>query len=81
MYDPYVYGPEEIESFLREGREKGASHLVIGIDRFDYNEWHEFVIGVLDAAIRRLHKPEEMQEVYEIYDIATGKKSRYKGGC
>lgn len=80
MYDPYVYNPGEIKSLLKEGKEKGASHLIIGIDRFDYNEWHKFVINEpLETAIKKYHKPEEMQEVYAIYEIETGKKTEYKG--
>jgi hypothetical protein len=62
---------QDIKRWLKEGKEKGASHVIIALDTFDHDNYPVFVfphentrecVGILGS--------ESMQSVDEIYDLS-----------
>lgn len=58
-----------IREWIERGQEKGASHLVVWVDTFDWEDYPVFCDSVEDA--RREHKRsgDNMQRVEEVYNL------------
>ena len=62
---------EEIEVWVAKGSEKGATHVIIACDTFDYENYPVFVMpgqNVVEETARIRGK--SMQRVNEVYDLA-----------
>ncbi|MBI4450107.1 hypothetical protein HY634_03545 [Candidatus Uhrbacteria bacterium] len=62
---------EEIRGWLREGKDKGATHVIVACDEFDGEDYPVFVMPGEDVAQRAaaLDGP-NMQKVMEVYDLS-----------
>ena len=61
----------DIKRWLERGKARGASHLVIVVDTFDYEDYPVYVMpGENVRATREKFDGPNMQKVMEIYDIS-----------
>ena len=61
---------EEIKSWLDRGKEKGASHVIVATDTFDWEDYPVFVQPgqSAEAEVTRL-RGQSMTKVMEAYDL------------
>jgi len=68
---------EEIREWLKEGIEKGASHVIVVCDTFSYEYYPVFVYPTEDVAeIVKHYRAASMQRVEEIYDLSLPLESQ-----
>lgn len=65
----------EIEAWYGEGESKGASHMIIACDSFDYED---YAIFVMPGSNPRDHMPSNGDKVMECYSFALGWESQSK---
>ena len=62
---------EDVQRWLEEGKEKGATHLIVACDTFDYENYPVFVMPGESCEKRGEEaKASRMQSVDEVYDLA-----------
>ncbi len=62
---------EEIRDWLHEGRQKGATHVIVVCDTFDSGDYPVFVMPGEDVAERAVEfDGQNMQKVMEVYDLS-----------
>ena len=65
----------EIAGWFDRGVQQGASHLVVVVDTFDYEDYPVFCMNVQEAR-DRVAKPGDMQRVMEVYKLSMDKESQ-----
>ncbi len=62
---------EDVQRWLEEGEEKGATHLIVACDTFDYENYPVFVMPG-ESCEKKVEevKGNSMQSVDEVYDLA-----------
>ena len=62
---------DDIRRWLGEAREKGATHMIVAVDTFDYDDYPIFVEPGQDVR-KRMDEvgAEPMQRVMEVYSMA-----------
>jgi len=61
---------QDIEQWLDEGKSKGATHIIVVCDTFDYEDYPVYVMpGTNGNAILKHYQCAEMQRVMEVYDL------------
>lgn len=64
--------PEEIWGWLQDGKRKGATHMIVACDTFNYEDYPVYVMpgqSVQDLA-RQYTNPDQMSRVMEVYSYA-----------
>lgn len=62
---------EDIESWVREAQQKGATHLIVAVDRFDHENYPIFVMPG-ESVMEKTPNGSNMQGYDEVYSF-TGK--------
>ena len=65
----------EIAEWFDRGVAQGASHMVIVVDTYDYDNYPVFTKTVEDAR-QRCSCPGEMQRVMEVYNLSMDKETQ-----
>jgi hypothetical protein len=62
---------QDIERWLKEGKDKGATHVIIALDTFDHDNYPVFVFAHEDIkkCVKTI-KSESMQSVNEVYNLS-----------
>lgn len=62
---------EDIRTWFKEGVTKGATHMVVACDTFDYEDYPVFVMPADDVVekVKEFNGP-NMQKVMEVYDLS-----------
>lgn len=62
---------KEIREWLEGAKKKGATHMLVVCDTFDWSDYPVYVLPgkSVDAAIKEYHGP-NMQKVMEVYNMA-----------
>jgi hypothetical protein len=61
----------DIEEWLADGQQKGASHLIVVCDQFEYEDYPVYVMP--DESAKKLtnhYDSLEMSKVMEVYDLS-----------
>jgi hypothetical protein len=60
---------EDIRQWLEEGNEKGATHMIVVLDTFDYEDYPVYVSMSENVGdnIAKYSNPNEMSRVIEVY--------------
>ena len=66
---------DEIADWFDWGIEKGASHMIIVCDTFDYDDYPVFVNSVEEAR-KKVASPGQMQKVMEVYLLSGDKEEQ-----
>ena len=62
---------KEIEEWIKEGQEEGATHMIVVCDTFDYEDYPVFVKKGQDARkVFEGHHGQNMQRVMEVYNLS-----------
>jgi hypothetical protein len=63
---------EDIKSWFRRGLHKGATHMLVVCDTYDYTDYPSFVMPGEDAREKYNHYQfgGNMQKVMEVYDLS-----------
>lgn len=66
---------EEISRWFDEAVEKGATHLVVVVDTYD---WEDYPVSVLpgESVHDLVRNPGEMQRVMEVYSMRLDKETQ-----
>jgi hypothetical protein len=67
----------EIEQWFDRGVAEGATHLIVCVDRFDYEDYPVFVKSKEDA-MAHVAKPGDMQGIMEVYNLSMDKETQLK---
>lgn len=60
----------DIADWFRTGQEQGASHMLIVVDTFDFDDYPVYVApGVDPAEVCDIYNAKEMRRVLEVYDL------------
>jgi len=61
---------QEIRGWLEEGQEKGATHVIVMCDTFDYSDYPEYVMPG-ESIFKKVEEFRErnMQRVEEVYNL------------
>ncbi len=62
----------DIEGWFDQGVAKGARHMLVICDTFDYDDYPVFTTTD-DQCLDRYKNPGEMQRVMEVYDLSADK--------
>ena len=60
---------QEIKDWLSQARERGATHMIVMCDTYDWEDYPVFVMPGEDPRKRQKH-PGSMQKVMECYSMA-----------
>ncbi len=61
---------EDIQGWLKRGQDKGATHVIVVCDTFDYDDYPVFVMPGEDARAKAdEHNGKNMQKVMEVYNL------------
>ena len=63
---------QEIEGWFDEGKRKGATHMLVVCDTFDYDDYPVYT-HTDDECLARYKEPGNMQRVMEVYDLRQDK--------
>lgn len=65
-----IYSLQDIEKSIAEGKGKGATHVIIVCDRFDYTDYHRFVMPgqTVEEVIADI-KTNDMQRIMDVYEV------------
>jgi len=72
---------EEIGEWLRGGKERGYTHMVVVCDTFDYDDYPVYVSAGED--VRKIHDKyngKNMQKVMEVYSYGKDLEAQLNGG-
>lgn len=74
---------EEIRGWLERGKSKGATHVVVACDTFDWSDYPVFVLPGQDAReIAEKHNGPNMTKLMEVYKVADDWQAQFdKGRC
>ena len=62
---------EDIRRWLEEGKEQGATHVIIVCDEFDWSDYPVYVAPSQNVRdIEQEYAGKEMQKIMEIYNLA-----------
>jgi hypothetical protein len=63
---------QDIEDFIKMGQKKGATHVIVAVDRYDYTNYPVFVMPGEDAReeVERIQKGGNMQDIDECYNLS-----------
>lgn len=59
---------EDIRNWLQRGKDRGATHVVVRCDTFDWSDYPEWAFDEADAR-RKAEHPGEMQKTMEVYKL------------
>lgn len=61
---------KDIREWLERGKKDGATHLIIVVDTFDYDDYPVFVKAGEDVRAKEIeYNGKEMQRVMEVYSL------------
>ena len=60
---------EDISEWYDQGKTKGATHMVVMCDTFDWDDYPVFIMP-MDDLNEKIAKPGEMQRIMEVYSYA-----------
>lgn len=69
----------QIAAWFDRGVEQGASHMLVVVDTFDYEDYPVFTKTVEEAR-GRYTQPGEMQRVMEVYNLSMDKEKQLNEG-
>lgn len=73
--------PEKIRRWLEEGKEQGATHVIVVCDTFDHDDYPVYVRPEQDARERvKQCNAESMQRVMEVYNLSLNLDEQLKPG-
>jgi hypothetical protein len=63
---------EDIRGWLERGQKQGATHVIVAVDRFSYEDYPIFISPEDDlmAKVEQLQSGENMQGLMEVYDLS-----------
>lgn len=67
--------PAEISEWFDRGVRQGASHMLVMVDTFDYEDYPVYVTDVGEAR-QRYSSPGEMQRCMEVYNLKLDKQAQ-----
>lgn len=70
---------KEISDWFDRGVAEGASHMVVRVDTFDYEDYPTFCANVVEAR-KVVASPGDMQRVMEVYNLAMDKEMQLDEG-
>lgn len=61
----------DIREWLARGKEKGATHVIVACDTFDWSDYPVFVMPGQDArAVAKKYDGTNMQKLMEVYNLS-----------
>ena len=61
---------EDIQGWIKEGQDKGATHLIVVCDTFEYEDYPVYVMPGEDPIIKyNSYNGSNMQKVMEVYNL------------
>ena len=68
---------EQIREWLEEGKNKGATHVMVVCDQFDWEDYPVYIMPdeVVEQCFENI-STQNMQKVMEIYDLAQPLQSQ-----
>lgn len=61
----------DIADWFRAGVDQGASHMLVVVDTFDFEDYPVYVIsGVDPAQACEIYNAKDMERVLEVYDLS-----------
>ncbi len=70
----------ELMAWFQEGVEKKATHMIVVVDTFDYEDYPAYVMEGEDVREREKQFQGNMQRVMEVYDLRKDMESQMKPG-
>ena len=68
---------EDIKRWLKLGKEKGATHLIVVCDSFDYTDYPVYVMSHEDVHEKKAkYNGQNMQSIMEVYNLEKDIKSQ-----
>lgn len=62
---------EEIQKWFEEGKQQGATHMIIVCDTYDYEDYPKYVYDGQDVRDIQSHcNSQGMQKVMEVYNLS-----------
>ncbi len=61
---------EDIRGWLRCGKHKGATHVIIVCDTFDWTDYPVYVMSGMSVEKQLKRNGKNMQQVMEVYNLA-----------
>ncbi len=69
--DPWLRATQEdIRGWLMRGKDKGATHVIIVCDTFDWTDYAVYVMPGKSVAKQLKRNGKNMQQVMEVYNLA-----------
>jgi hypothetical protein len=67
----------DLRAWLKQGQDKGASHMIVVCDTFDWEDYPVYVMPTQVAEeICEQHKKSNMQKVMEVYNLSKDLESQ-----
>lgn len=62
---------QDIQRWIDEGKERGATHVIVALDTYDYDNYRVYVMpGQSAEDCVRVIRAESMQRVDEVYNLS-----------